>query len=157
MFLFDPESLLATREGGGRQKQTVSQKLLLTTSPSSFPSLNRTKVGDYIGMRGKDEEAQRFHKNLLSAFSKRFSFHDCSLVHALRLFLSSFRLPGEAQVIDRIMQAFADSYVQQQQQLINGGSLNRGSSYSPLMLPLCSPLLQLCSTPTCIKATSRAK
>lgn len=41
------------------------------------------------------------------AFSELFDFGGMSFSGALRLFLSRFRLPGEAQCIDRLMEAFA--------------------------------------------------
>ena len=37
-------------------------------------------------------------------------FKDKDLVQALRLFLEGFRLPGEAQKIDRLMEKFASRY-----------------------------------------------
>jgi brefeldin A-inhibited guanine nucleotide-exchange protein len=40
-----------------------------------------------------------------------FDFEGRSFVDALRTFLQSFRLPGEAQKIDRFMLNFADRYV----------------------------------------------
>ncbi len=43
------------------------------------------------------------------AFSDSFDFSGQPLVVALRMFLSAFRLPGEAQQIDRVVQAFADA------------------------------------------------
>ena len=38
------------------------------------------------------------------------NFKDKDLVQALRLFLEGFRLPGEAQKIDRLMEKFASRY-----------------------------------------------
>ena len=40
-----------------------------------------------------------------------FDFEGKSFVDALRNFLQSFRLPGEAQKIDRFMLKFADRYL----------------------------------------------
>ena len=37
-------------------------------------------------------------------------FHGLDLVAALRAFLGSFQLPGEAQKIDRMMESFAHRY-----------------------------------------------
>ena len=37
-------------------------------------------------------------------------FHGLDLVAALRAFLGSFQLPGEAQKIDRMMESFAQRY-----------------------------------------------
>ena len=38
-----------------------------------------------------------------------FAFEHLTVLDGLRMFLSSFRLPGEAQMIDRILQAFAEA------------------------------------------------
>uniref|UniRef100_A0AAZ3R3D7 Cytohesin 1b n=1 Tax=Oncorhynchus tshawytscha TaxID=74940 RepID=A0AAZ3R3D7_ONCTS len=47
---------------------------------------------------------------VLHAFVELHEFTDLNLVQALRQFLWSFRLPGEAQKIDRMMEAFAQRY-----------------------------------------------
>jgi brefeldin A-resistance guanine nucleotide exchange factor 1 len=65
------------------------------------PGLNKTVVGEYLG----DHNA--FNVAVLTAYAKTFSFHNMSLDAALRLFLSGFRLCGEAQKIDRVMEAFS--------------------------------------------------
>lgn len=43
-----------------------------------------------------------------------FEFAGVGLVAALRDFLKTFRLPGESQQIERVMEAFADEYFRQQ-------------------------------------------
>ena len=48
-------------------------------------------------------------KDLLVEFGRSFDFGGQPLVVALRMFLSAFRLPGESQQIDRVVQAFADA------------------------------------------------
>ncbi|MEQ2187215.1 Cytohesin-3, partial [Goodea atripinnis] len=50
-----------------------------------------------------------FNIKVLQAFVELHEFADLNLVQALRQFLWSFRLPGEAQKIDRMMEAFASS------------------------------------------------
>jgi brefeldin A-resistance guanine nucleotide exchange factor 1 len=65
------------------------------------PGLNKTVVGEYLG----DHHA--FNVDVLKAYASTFSFHNMSLDAALRLFLSGFRLCGEAQKIDRVMEAFS--------------------------------------------------
>ena len=65
------------------------------------PGLNKTVVGEYLG----DHNA--FNVAVLTAYAATFSFHNLSLDAALRLFLSGFRLCGEAQKIDRVMEAFS--------------------------------------------------
>ena len=44
------------------------------------------------------------------AYVRQFSFNDLTVDSALRLLLKGFRLPGEAQKIDRIMEKFAEKY-----------------------------------------------
>ena len=71
------------------------------------PHLNRTLVGEIISE--PDEKSQR----LLSAFVEYVNFEGMEFDNALRTFLSKFRLPGEAQKIDRIMEKFAHRYYEQ--------------------------------------------
>ncbi|KAI5624194.1 cytohesin-2, partial [Silurus asotus] len=66
--------------------------------------LNKTAIGDYLG------ERDEFNLRVLQAFVDLHEFTDLNLVQALRQFLWSFRLPGEAQKIDRMMEAFAQRY-----------------------------------------------
>lgn len=47
----------------------------------------------------------------MHAFIDQLDFTSLPFVGALRLFLQSFRLPGEAQKIDRFMLKFADRYI----------------------------------------------
>ncbi|TVC15233.1 Cytohesin-2 [Bagarius yarrelli] len=55
-------------------------------------------------------DQEEFHLQILKAFVDLHEFSDLNLVQALRQFLWSFRLPGEAQKIDRMMEAFAQRY-----------------------------------------------
>ncbi|UYV77460.1 CYTH1 [Cordylochernes scorpioides] len=66
--------------------------------------LSKTAIGDYLGER-KD-----FNISVLNAFSELHNLTDMTLVQALRQFLGGFRLPGEAQKIDRIMEIFSQCY-----------------------------------------------
>lgn len=66
--------------------------------------LNKTAIGDYLGERND------FNIEVLNAFVNLHEFSDTILVQALRQFLWSFRLPGEAQKIDRMMECFAQRY-----------------------------------------------
>jgi len=80
--------------------------------------LDKKEVGVYLGEIGKPAVAGKspkvwerdwFHKEVLEDYCSLFHFDRQSLLDGLRMFLASFRLPGEAQQIDRILQAFADS------------------------------------------------
>ncbi|PKU27951.1 hypothetical protein llap_21745 [Limosa lapponica baueri] len=59
-----------------------------------------------------DIQVDEFNIQVLHAFVELHEFTDLNLVQALRQFLWSFRLPGEAQKIDRMMEAFAQRYCQ---------------------------------------------
>ncbi|KAG6919409.1 hypothetical protein DXG01_006292 [Tephrocybe rancida] len=75
-------------------------KFLLSTD-----GLSKSMIGEYLG-EGADENIAIMH-----AFVDQLDFKDLPFVEALRLFLQSFRLPGEAQKIDRFMLKFAERYI----------------------------------------------
>ncbi|KAL4567153.1 hypothetical protein LXL04_022727 [Taraxacum kok-saghyz] len=66
--------------------------------------LNKTLVGDYLGER--DDLSLR----VMHAYVDSFDFEEMEFDEAIRTFLRGFRLPGEAQKIDRIMEKFAERY-----------------------------------------------
>ncbi|XP_020037920.1 cytohesin-4 isoform X2 [Castor canadensis] len=66
--------------------------------------LNKTAIGTYLG------ERDPVNLQVLQAFVDCHEFANLNLVQALRQFLWSFRLPGEAQKIDRMMETFAARY-----------------------------------------------
>ncbi|KAK0407412.1 hypothetical protein QR680_019183 [Steinernema hermaphroditum] len=66
--------------------------------------LSKSAVGDYLG------EKDEFHLEVLEKFVNIHDFTGIILVRALRQFLCSFRLPGESQKIDRMMEMFANRY-----------------------------------------------
>lgn len=47
----------------------------------------------------------------MHAFVDQLDFTNIEFVDAMRLFLQAFRLPGEAQKIDRFMLKFAERYI----------------------------------------------
>ena len=67
--------------------------------------LNKKSIGELLG------EAENVE--LLRAFAEHLDFTGFGFEQALRLFLSTFRLPGEAQKIDRMMESFAARFYQQ--------------------------------------------
>uniref|UniRef100_M4BEQ7 SEC7 domain-containing protein n=1 Tax=Hyaloperonospora arabidopsidis (strain Emoy2) TaxID=559515 RepID=M4BEQ7_HYAAE len=70
------------------------------------PGLNKTLIGDFIG-DGPIEKCP-FNAAVRDAYVAMFDFRSASsLDEALRMFLAKFRLPGEAQKIDRMMEAFS--------------------------------------------------
>ena len=85
----------------GKEAEDIAEFLLKT------PNLNKTKIGDLIG--GKSD----FDKEVLREFVGKMDFTGLEFDVALRRFLQAFRLPGEAQIIDRIMEAFSKHYYEQ--------------------------------------------
>ena len=91
--------------------------------------LDKQAVGAYLGEAGKAPVAGKsppswerdwFHKEVLHVYCSLFQFERQSLLDGLRMFLAAFRLPGEAQQIDRILQAFADSCGQVCEESVHG-------------------------------------
>lgn len=67
--------------------------------------LNKARIGEYLGSGGQT------HIATMHAFVDLMDFKDLHFLTALRRFLQTFRLPGEAQMIDRFMLKFAERYV----------------------------------------------
>ncbi len=71
----------------------------------STPKLDKARIGLYLSKGPKKQYP--FHSEVLRCFAALFDFSGMSFSDALRTFLGRFRLPGEAQCIDRLMEAFA--------------------------------------------------
>ncbi|CAH8627069.1 unnamed protein product [Heterobilharzia americana] len=82
----------------GESVESVAQFLLIEER------LSKSRVGDFLG------ENEPYNLRVMYAYVDQFDFTDKSFVPAMREFLSGFRLPGEAQKIDRIMEKFAARY-----------------------------------------------
>ena len=66
--------------------------------------LDKTLIGDYLG------EREDMPLKVMHAYVNSFEFQGLEFDEAIRVFLQGFRLPGEAQKIDRIMEKFAEKY-----------------------------------------------
>uniref|UniRef100_A0A671RBS2 Cytohesin-2 n=1 Tax=Sinocyclocheilus anshuiensis TaxID=1608454 RepID=A0A671RBS2_9TELE len=84
----------------GRKKFNMDPKKVTTQNYRKGNSLTATAL----------DITDDFNIKVLQAFVDLHEFTDLNLVQALRQFLWSFRLPGEAQKIDRMMEAFAQRY-----------------------------------------------
>ena len=71
----------------------------------STPGLSRAVVGDLLG-----DAAPRVSASVLGAFARSFDWHGAAFEEALRRFLDSFRLPGEAQKIYRVLDAWSVAF-----------------------------------------------
>lgn len=68
-------------------------------------SLDKAAIGEYLG------DADSYNVAIMHALVDSMDFARRRFVDALRQFLQSFRLPGEAQKIDRFMLKFAERYI----------------------------------------------
>ncbi|KAK2077578.1 hypothetical protein QBZ16_004423 [Prototheca wickerhamii] len=68
-------------------------------------ALDKTQIGDYLG------EREPFNLKVMHAYVDALDFTGLDFDGAIRRFLQGFRLPGEAQKIDRLMEKFAERYV----------------------------------------------
>ncbi|XP_031483005.1 ARF guanine-nucleotide exchange factor GNL2-like [Nymphaea colorata] len=75
------------------------------------PGLDKTMIGDYLG------DPDEFHLKVLKEFTSTFDFKNMILDAALRNFLETFRLPGESQKIQRILEAFAERFYEQSDEM----------------------------------------
>jgi Sec7-like guanine-nucleotide exchange factor len=66
------------------------------------PNLSKVKIGEYI--------AKPQNIDTLANFAKLYDFHGKRIDEAMRVFLERFRIPGESQQIERIMNAFSHQY-----------------------------------------------
>ena len=76
----------------------------IATFLRTAPNLDKTVVGDYLGER-EDENLK-----VMRAYVDAMDFSGFGLDEAIRKFLEGFRLPGESQKIDRLMEKFAERY-----------------------------------------------
>ena len=96
---------------GGKGRKICCMKLFFLISHlfSSLSTAPKKSIGDYIGER--DPLALK----VLQSFIQKMDFSHDSFEKALRKLLTSFRLPGESQKIERIMENFAEVYTSQGQ------------------------------------------
>ncbi|XP_059113050.1 Golgi-specific brefeldin A-resistance guanine nucleotide exchange factor 1 isoform X6 [Peromyscus eremicus] len=66
------------------------------------PRLDKKMIGEFV--------SDRKNTDLLESFVSTFSFQGLRLDEALRLYLEAFRLPGEAPVIHRLLEAFTEHW-----------------------------------------------
>ncbi|HJD68062.1 MAG TPA: T4SS guanine nucleotide exchange effector RalF [Rickettsia endosymbiont of Bembidion lapponicum] len=83
-------------------------------------NLDLVAVGDYLGTDGED------NKKVLDHFVKQFDFKDKNYLKSLREFLKAFKLPGEAQKIDRLVESFGFKYHEQN---LNGEVKSNDAAY----------------------------
>lgn len=96
-----PQAAIDALTNGGHWKGEAEEVAAFLWSHST---LSPAKVGEFLS------EYKPANIAALKAYASLFQFTGKSFGDALREFLSRFRLPGEAQKIDRIMEAFAGRF-----------------------------------------------
>ncbi|XP_062852207.1 Golgi-specific brefeldin A-resistance guanine nucleotide exchange factor 1 isoform X3 [Trichomycterus rosablanca] len=66
------------------------------------PRLDKKMIGEFV--------SDRNYMELLDSFVNTFMFQGLRIDEALRLYLEAFRLPGEAPVIQRLLETFTDNW-----------------------------------------------
>lgn len=92
-------------------QRLVDTKIISAASPDEIANflfntagLSKRRIGEFLG------KAEELNSATLVAYLRFFDFTGMDLDEALRVFLLKFRLPGEAQQIDRLMEKFAGRY-----------------------------------------------
>ncbi|XP_077215743.1 SEC7-like guanine nucleotide exchange family protein isoform X2 [Tasmannia lanceolata] len=115
------EFLINTKKIGGSPEE-VSYFLKNTSG------LNETMIGDYLG------EREGFPLKVMHAYVDSINFEQMDFGEAIRFFLRGFRLPGEAQKIDRIMEKFAERYCKCNLESFSSADTAYVLAYSVIML-----------------------
>lgn len=87
--------------------------------------LNKKVLGVYL--------SEPANKDLLKEFMHLFDFSGLRVDEGLRIMLKAFRLPGESQQIERVVETFADAFVASQNSL-DGGVLHLQDGQEPVVL-----------------------
>lgn len=116
-------------------KLLIQEGFIRSSSPEDIAAflirndrLDKAMIGEYLG-EGDTENIAIMH-----AFVDLMDFSKRRFVDALRQFLQHFRLPGEAQKIDRFMLKFAERYVTQNPNAFANADTAYVLAYSVIML-----------------------
>lgn len=91
-------------------------------------NLDAAMVGEYLG------EGGAFNISVMHAYTDMNEFSDLTFDGALRMHLSGFRLPGEAQKIDRIMEKYASRFCECNPNIFANADAAYVLAYSTIML-----------------------
>ncbi|KAM1605801.1 hypothetical protein PS2_026498 [Malus domestica] len=111
-----------------------SNKLVENTPSSvaqflrSTPSLDKAMIGEYLGHH------EEFPLAVMHAYVDSMKFSGMKFDTAIRELLKGFRLPGEAQKIDRIMEKFAERYCADNPGLFKNADTAYILAYAVIML-----------------------
>ncbi|XP_019463373.1 PREDICTED: brefeldin A-inhibited guanine nucleotide-exchange protein 5-like isoform X2 [Lupinus angustifolius] len=112
----------------------ISNKLVDNTPASvaqflkNTPNLDKATIGDYLGQH------EDFPLAVMHSYVDSMKFSGMKFDTAIREFLKGFRLPGEAQKIDRIMEKFAERYCADNPSLFKNADTAYVLAYAVIML-----------------------
>ncbi|CAN6183816.1 unnamed protein product [Urochloa humidicola] len=112
----------------------LSNKLVENKAPSvaqflkNTPSLDKVMIGEYLGQH------EEFPLAVMHAYVDSMKFSGLKFDAAIHEFLKGFRLPGEAQKIDRIMEKFAERYCADNPGLFKNADTAYVLAYAVIML-----------------------
>ncbi|XP_057949137.1 brefeldin A-inhibited guanine nucleotide-exchange protein 5 isoform X2 [Malania oleifera] len=122
------------RQPGKGVDYLISNRLV-ENSPASVAeffrntsSLDKAMIGDYLGQH------EEFPLAVMHAYVDSMKFSGMKFGAAIREFLKGFRLPGEAQKIDRIMEKFAERYCADNPGLFKNADTAYVLAYAVIML-----------------------
>lgn len=120
---------------GNKGMITLIKNQCLASDPLSIAQfllsedrLSKVKIGEYLGA---GEELQN---QVLREFIGQLDFTNSDFDHGLRTMLRTFRLPGEAQKIDRVMSEFARKYCHDNPTVFSSSDTAYVLAYSLVML-----------------------
>ncbi|KAI3459082.1 hypothetical protein Pfo_015745 [Paulownia fortunei] len=112
----------------------ISSQLVENTPASvaqflrNTPNLDKAMIGVYLGQH------EEFPIAVMHAYVESMNFSGMKFDIAIREFLKGFRLPGEAQKIDRIMEKFAERYCADNPGLFKNADTAYVLAYAIIML-----------------------
>ncbi|XP_047330350.1 brefeldin A-inhibited guanine nucleotide-exchange protein 5-like isoform X2 [Impatiens glandulifera] len=122
------------RRPGKGIEYLLSNKLVENTPVSvalflrNTPALDKAVIGDYLGQH------EEFPLAVMHSYVDSMNFSGMKFDVAIREFLRGFRLPGEAQKIDRIMEKFAERYCADNPGLFKNADTAYVLAYAVIML-----------------------
>lgn len=92
------------------------------------PTLDKTAVGEFFG-----KISAKYNMDVLDVYLNEYDFKGIFFVNGLKMMLSGFRLIGEGQIVDKMMEKFGEKFAADNP---NGGpnKLNREMSAEALYL-----------------------
>ena len=93
-------------------------------------SLDKGLVGEYLSKEALCSDGS----SVLREYLAFLDFGGMMIDEAMRVFLSGLRLPGEAQIIDRLLENFAERYGSQNQDILSNPDVWFMLTYATIML-----------------------